>query len=268
MPTIKANGIEIYYEITGSGPPLTLIMGLGCSARQWQWMVPVFAESFQVITFDNRGVGRTGKPDMDYTTDLFADDTHALLKALKIDKTHLLGASVGGMIAQKFALKYPEMVDRLGLGCTMPNFTHLPPTEEVLQRMQESQSQQLTIEEGVEMMIRLFLSEQFLADKPDQAAKLREVMITEKKEQGLDAFLLQLGAAMSHDTKDEVKNIKAPTLAIVGNLDPIAPVENSRFLVEQIPNSTLAEMTDVYHAFWVERFEEACEIIKKFLRKE
>ena len=266
MPTIKANGIEIYYEITGSGPPLTLIMGLGCSARQWQRMVTVFAEYFQVITFDNRGVGRTSKPDMDYTTDLFADDTYALLKALKIDKTHLLGASVGGMIAQKFALKYPEMVDRLGLGCTMPNFTHLPPTDEVLQHMQESQM--VPLDEGIEMMMRLFLSEQFFAEQPEQTAKLREVMTTEKKEQGMDAFLLQLGAAMSHDTKDEVKNIKAPTLAIVGDLDPIAPVENSRFLVEQIPNSTLAEMTDVYHAFWVERFEEACEIIKKFLSQE
>jgi len=90
-------------------------------------------------------------------------------------------------------------------------------------------------------------------------------MTTENKEQGTDAFLRQLGAAMTHDTKDEVKNIKSPTLAIVGNLDPIAPVENSRFLAKQIPNSTLAEIPDLYHAFWVERFEEACEIIKKFL---
>jgi len=263
MPTIKANGIEIYYEVTGSGPPLTLIMGLGCSSRQWQWMVPIFAKSFQVITFDNRGVGRSGKPDMDYTTEMFADDTHGLLKALKIDKTHLLGASVGGMIAQRFALKYPEMLDRLVLGCTMPNFTHLPPTDEVLQRMQESQM--VPLDEGVEIMMRLFLSGQFFTDKPDQTAKLREVMTTEKNEQGMDAFLLQLGAAMTHDTKDEVKNIKSPTLVIVGNLDPIAPVENSRFLAVQIPNSTLAEIPDLYHAFWVERFEEACEIIKKFL---
>ena len=263
MPTIKANGIEIYYEVTGSGPPLTLIMGLGCSARQWQWMVSVFAESFQVITFDNRGVGRTGKPDMDYTTEMFADDTHGLLKALKIDKTHLLGASVGGMIAQRFALKYPGMLDRLVLGCTMPNFTHLSPTDEVLQRMQKSQM--VSLDEGVEIMMRLFLSEQFFTDKPDQTAKLREVMTTEKKEQGTDAFLRQLGAAMTHDTLNEVKDIKAPTLAITGELDPIAPVENARFLAEQIPNSTLVEIPDLYHAFWVERFEETCYTIKKFL---
>ena len=71
MPTVHANGLDLYYEISGCGPPLCLIMGMGCSARQWQWMVPVFAESFTVITFDNRGAGRSGKPEMDYSTEMF-----------------------------------------------------------------------------------------------------------------------------------------------------------------------------------------------------
>ena len=263
MATVQVNGIEIYYEITGNGLPLTMIMGLGCSARQWQWMLPVLTGSFQVITFDNRGVGRTSKPDMEYTTDLFADDICALLNTLGIDKTHLVGVSVGGMIAQKFALKYPEMVDRLVLGCTMPNFYHLPPVAEDLQHMQESQL--LPLEKSVEVMMRLFLTEHFFKENPDQAAKLKEVMLIEKEEQGGDAFLLQLGAAMNHNTLEQVKNIKAPTLVITGDLDPIAPVENARFLTEKIPNNTLVEIPGVRHAFWVERFEEFCDIIIKFL---
>jgi pimeloyl-ACP methyl ester carboxylesterase len=263
MATVQVNGIEIYYEITGNGPPLTMIMGLGCSARQWQWMLPVLTGSFQVITFDNRGVGRTSKPDMEYTTDLFADDICALLNTLGIDKTHLFGVSVGGMIAQKFALKYPEMVDRLVLGCTMPNFYHLPPLAEDSQRMQESQL--LPLEKSVEVMLRLFLTEHFFKENPDQAAKLKEVMLIEKEEQGEDAFLRQLGAAMNHNTLEQVKNIKAPTLVITGDLDPIAPVENARFLTEKIPNNTLVEIPGVRHAFWVERFEAFCDIIIKFL---
>jgi pimeloyl-ACP methyl ester carboxylesterase len=263
MALIKANGIEIYHEISGSGPPLVLIMGLGCSARQWQWMVPVFAESFQVIAFDNRGVGRSGKPDMEYTTDLFADDISALLKALHVDKAHIFGVSVGGMIAQRFALKYPGMVDRLVLGCTMPGFTYMPPSPEDLESMQ--QSQVLPLEESVELMMGLFLSEQFFSDKPDPVVKLKEVMMIEKEEQGEDAFLLQLGAAASHNTIDEVKNIKSPTLVITGDEDPIAPVKNSRFLADQIPDSRLAEIPGVRHAFWVERFEEACGTIINFL---
>ena len=263
MATVKANGIEIFYETTGNGQPLTLIMGLGCSARQWKWIVPLLAESFQVITFDNRGVGRTSKPDMEYTTNLFADDIAALLKTLGIDRTHIFGVSVGGMIAQKFALNYPEMVDRLVLGCTMPNFFHLPPAAEDSQRMQESQL--LPPDKSVDVMMRLFLSENFFAESPDQVAELKEVMLTEKIEQGEDAFLLQLGAAMNHDTLEQVKHITAPTLVITGDLDPIAPVENARFLAEQIPDSTLIELPGIYHAFWVEGFEEASDVIIKFL---
>ena len=263
MAIVFANGIEIYYEITGKGQPLTLIMGLGCSARQWQWMVPVFAESFQVITFDNRGVGRSGKPDMDYTTELFADDICALLDALHVEKTHIFGVSVGGMIAQRFALKYSGRVDRLVLGCTMPNFNYLPPASKDIETMAESQ--QLSIEEGVEKMMSLFLTPQFKSSHPDRTNRLKEVMILERLEQGTVAFLNQLGAAMIHNTQEEVKQIAAPTLLICGDKDPMAPVANSRFLVEQIPDSTLIELPGGYHAFWVERYEEACRIIKAFL---
>jgi 3-oxoadipate enol-lactonase len=263
MPTIHANGIDIYFEICGSGPPLTLIMGMGCSARQWQWMVPVFAESFKVITFDNRGAGRSGKPDMDYSTEMFADDTRALLDALDIPRTHLFGVSVGGMVAQQFALKYPEMVDRLVLGCTMPSFTHIPPAPEDLETLQEAQI--LSPEEGVEKMMTLFLSEGFMKQEPECTARLKEVMMLEKEEQGIDALFMQLGSAREHNALEEVGYITAPTLVISGTNDPIARVENARFLAEQIPDSTLVEITGGYHAFWVERFENACDIIKKFL---
>jgi 3-oxoadipate enol-lactonase len=263
MPTIYANGIDIYFEICGSGPPLTLIMGMGCSARQWQWMVPVFAESFKVITFDNRGAGRSGKPDMDYSTEMFADDTRALLDALDIPRTHLFGVSVGGMVAQQFALKYPERVDRLVLGCTMPSFTHIPPAPEDLETLQEAQI--LSPEEGVEKMMTLFLSEGFMKQEPECTARLKEVMMLEKEEQGIDALFMQLGAAREHNTLEEVGHITAPTLVISGTKDPIARVENARFLAGQIPDSTLVEITGGYHAFWVERFENACDIIKKFL---
>ena len=263
MPTVHANGIDIYYELSGSGPPLTLVMGMGCSARQWQWMIPVLAESFKVLTFDNRGVGRSGKPDIEYSTEMFADDTSAMLSVLGSPRTHLFGVSVGGMIAQRFVLKYPDMVDRLVLGCTMPSMFHLPPAPEDSETMQMSRV--VSIDEGAEKMISLFLSEGFFKEKPKRAATLKELMMLERKEQGDDAFMLQLGAAMEHNTVDEAKNITATTLVISGTKDPIARVENARFLAGQIPDSTLAEIDEGYHAFWVERFEEACDIINKFL---
>ena len=212
---------------------------------------------------DNRGVGRTDKPDMEYSTDLFADDIAALLKTLDIDRTHIFGISVGGMIAQKVALNYPEMVDRLVLGCTMPNFFHLPPATEDSERLQTTQL--VPPEESVDIMMHLFLSEKFFTASPDLTAELKEVMLTEKLEQGEEPFLLQLGAAMGHDTLDQVKSIAAPTLVIAGDLDPMAPIENARFLAEQIPDSTLVEFPGVRHAFWVEKFEESSKIITDFL---
>jgi pimeloyl-ACP methyl ester carboxylesterase len=263
MPKINVNDIEIYYETSGNGPNLTLVMGLGCSARQWQWMVPVFAESFRVLVFDNRGVGRSGKPDMEYTTELFADDTCELLKALGVEKTHLCGASMGGLIAQKFALKYPDMVDKLVLGCTLPNFTHLPPAPDDLERMQASQL--LPLEESIEEMMRLFLTEDFLTTRHDEAAELKKIMMYEKEEQGQDAFFMQLGAAQNHDTLNDVSEINVPTLMISGDKDPIAPVANAHFLADRIHNSTLAIMKGVQHAFWVEKYDEACRIIKNYL---
>jgi pimeloyl-ACP methyl ester carboxylesterase len=263
MATVWANGIDIFYHITGNGPPLTLIMGMGCSARQWRWMLPMLSTAFQVITFDNRGAGRTGKPAMEYTTDLFAEDTCALLNTLGIEKTHVFGVSVGGMIAQKVAIQFPEMVDRLVLGCTMPNFYHLPPEEEDSQRLQESQV--LPLEQGLDVMMGLFLTEHFCREHPDQAVRLKEIMRIEREEQGREALLLQLAAAMNHDTLEQVQNISAPALVITGDVDPMAPVQNARFLAEKIPNGTLAEIPGVRHALWVERCEETAEIIIKFL---
>jgi len=82
MPKALVNGLPLYYEVSGSGPPLTLIMGLGCSARQWQWLMPLLTPSFQVTVFDNRDVGRSGRATAEYTTEQFADDTAALLEVL------------------------------------------------------------------------------------------------------------------------------------------------------------------------------------------
>jgi pimeloyl-ACP methyl ester carboxylesterase len=113
--------------------------------------------------------------------------------------------------------------------------------------------------------MQFFLTEQFFKDEPDRVARLKEVMMIERKEQGQEALYRQLGAAMNHNTVNEVKDINVPTLIISGTSDPMAPVKNARFLAEQIPNSTLIEIPGGYHAFWVEKFEDACDTIKKFL---
>ena len=265
MPTITANGIEINYEIKGQGPSLTMILGMEGSIRQWEWMADILSDTFQVITFDNRGAGKSDKPDIEYSTEMLAKDTFCLLEELKIKNSHILGISFGGMIAQRFALMFPGITNRLVLGATMPSFNHFPPSPETVESFQSSAL--VPIPESVQIVEKLFYSKEFFQKEPALAAKVREIMITEKEEQTIDILYRQIGAGMEHNTSGVVSNITSPTLIICGEKDLIAPIENSRFLAAEIPNSTLIELSGGYHAFWIERADEACEIITNFLKQ-
>jgi len=120
MPTVKVNDVNLYYEVSGQGAPLILIMGLRRNVSWWYQQIPDLSQHFRVIAFDNRGAGRSDKPVMEYSISLFADDTAGLMNALGIKTAHILGISMGGYIAQELAIRHPEMVRSLILGCTSP----------------------------------------------------------------------------------------------------------------------------------------------------
>src|SRR5512139_3505397 len=120
MPWTEAPGFRMYYEEHGAGFPLLLINGLGSDHLEWVHQIPVFSKSFRVVVFDNRGTGRSGVPPGPYTTAQMADDVAASLRFLGIGRAHVLGVSLGGMIAQEVALRHRDRVDRLVLGCTGP----------------------------------------------------------------------------------------------------------------------------------------------------
>src|SRR3954451_7644807 len=120
MPLAARDDTEIYWESTGAGAPVLLVMGLGMNATGWWRTVPVLAESFTVIAFDNRGVGRSARPPGPYTVAGMADDAVAVLDAAGAERAHVYGISLGGMIAQEIALRHPERVGCLVLGATTP----------------------------------------------------------------------------------------------------------------------------------------------------
>lgn len=113
MPTVEVNGINMYYEIHGRGEPILLIMGMGADLTMWGDIIYKLAEKYQVIAFDNRGAGRTDKPDIPYTIEIMAGDTVGLMNRLRIARAHFLGASMGSCIAQTVAANYPERVKGL-----------------------------------------------------------------------------------------------------------------------------------------------------------
>ena len=119
MPTINVNGLNMYYEEHGQGEPLLMIQGLSAHSLHWLMQTPVMAQHFRTIVFDNRGAGRTEAPEGPYTIRQMADDTAGLMDALQVERAHVVGISMGGIIAQELAINYPQKVNKLVLLSTI-----------------------------------------------------------------------------------------------------------------------------------------------------
>lgn len=263
MGKIQANGIEVYYEIKGSGEPLVLIEGLGYSTWMWYKQVDELAKFFKVVTFDNRGVGKSDKPDQEYTIEVFADDTAELLSALGIKQAHILGVSMGGFIAQEFALKYPEMVNKLIICSTSfggPNSIPIP--METLSLMMKGGGVYKSIDEIKEVIATALNKENI-----DQHEAVLNKIIEEKinDPQPKYAYQRQLMAGASFNAEDRVNDIHAKTLIMAGKGDRVVPWENAKLLHEKISDSKIEIIENAGHLFFMEEPEITNRIIIDFL---
>jgi pimeloyl-ACP methyl ester carboxylesterase len=252
MPTVTLNGIQIYYEIHGRGDPLVLIMGLRRNAEWWQYQIPTLSQSFQVVVFDNRGAGRSDKPDMPYSIGLFAEDTKELMSSLGIRRAHVLGVSMGGYIAQELAILYPEMVRGLILGCTSPGGKRaVAMSPERLAMFTAIQG--LSPEQILRKDMDIYFSQHFIDTNPDWINRFIEISL--RYYQPVEAFQHQFEACLTHDTTDRLQTIHRPTLILSGDDDPLVPPENSRILKECIPQAELVFFPNGRHCFFIEEAE-------------
>ena len=167
MSIAHVNDIDIYFEIHGSGPPLVLIMGLRRNAEWWYRQIPELSKHFTIIAFDNRGAGRSDKPEMEYSIRLFADDTAGLMNFLGIPKAHILGISMGGYIAQELAINHPDKVNGLILGCTSCGGRRAVIMSE--ERMEKfTANKGLTPEQILRKDMDLYFSDRFIRDHPER----------------------------------------------------------------------------------------------------
>jgi pimeloyl-ACP methyl ester carboxylesterase len=266
MPTAKVGDINIYYESQGEGEPILLIQGYGQYSGHWATLIPRFSREYRVISFDNRGTGRSDKPDIPYTMKMMADDAKGLLDAIGVDSAHVFGVSMGGMIAQELALNYPDKLISLILGCTLCGGTKaILPTPEALAFLTGPEMAKLSVEERARVTVPWLVSQEFI-DKNPEAVELY-VAITSKYPTPIHGFACQAQAIAAHDTYDRLSQITAPTLVIAGSADRIIPAGNSRIIAPRIKDAELVILENAGHGFFIDAEAETTRIILDFLRQ-
>ena len=258
MPFVRAGDITIHYHTDGSGLPLMLLMGLGCPGELWFNQIPEFSRSFRVITIDNRGVGLTDKPDMEYTVPLCADDTANLLHALGVDRAHVLGMSMGEAIAQELALRHPQMVEKLVLSCTFSEAVGYG--RDLLESWRRT-AQGAGMEALAQLEVLQSLMPRAWARQPELVPKLKAMFAL----QPMEAYLRQNWACVSHKTSDRLHQIQAPTLVLVGSHDVQTPIGGNKFLADRIPNSRFVVLERLGHGFMWEAPEQYNKVVLDFL---
>jgi 3-oxoadipate enol-lactonase len=260
MPIVNVGEIELSYERSGSGPPLLLIMGMSGTALSWgEPFLGVLRQDFETIVYDHRGIGASSRLDGPITIAQLAKDAAALLAALELDSVHVLGISMGGMVAQELALAHPERIRTLALGCTYCGGEGSAVAgEEVLRKLAEAMSsgdRALAIRASWEVNV----SPSFAADNDAYA---RFVDIAQRRAVAVDVIMAQMQAIAGHDTSARLPSLELPTLVLHGTLDQMLPVQNGRMIAGLISRSYLEIFDDVGHLFFWERPEQTADLVR------
>ncbi|MGA9569304.1 MAG: alpha/beta hydrolase [Candidatus Acidiferrales bacterium] len=258
MPFTENQGVKIYWDEQGSGEPLLLIMGLSYPSYMWHRTRPFLAQNFRTIAFDNRGIGQSDVPEGVYPIAQMASDAAAVLDAASVPSAHVFGVSMGGMIAQEFALQYPQRVRSLILGCTNAGGPHVVnAAPEVLQILMR---QGMTPEEAKEAIIP------FIYDAGTPHARIDEDMVIRMKwyptPQG---YFGQLQGILAWEAYSRIAQIKSPTLIIHGETDQLVPVANAQLIAERIPHAKLVLIPHASHVFETDQPGVANRAIMEFL---
>lgn len=259
---VAANGIELATYERGRGKTIVMINGLGASSNDWGPLVDLLAERAHVITFDNRGAGRSIAPLAPFTLEQMADDTIAVFEAYGLKSAFVLGHSMGGMIAQLVALRRPELVERLVLMATHVGArSAVPSTPEARAAM--FPQERLPRNELVRRQYSVYVAPSFLGQQRDVFEHMLEVRLANLIP--FEAWQLQLQAVLANDRADRVHAIRAPTLIVHGRQDPLIPFANGEKSQALIPGARLVALDDCGHMPNWERPDAVVEAVSEFL---
>lgn len=261
MPYVENEGTKIYWDERGKGQEsLLLIMGLGSASDMWHRLLPVFAERYRTIFFDNRGVGQSDAHKGPYAIADMAKDAVAVMDASRVERAHVIGFSMGGFIAQELALRYSERVRRLVLASTACGGSRVVMAEpEVLMALEAKGAK--TREEG-------FWTTAPYNYHPSTPRSLIEedLAVTLRSPLKRESYQAQLQAIMTWEgTYSRLKKLSVPTLVLHGDSDRLIPTENGRVLAQVIPGAELVLIEGAGHRFMTDKLAEAGRCILSFL---
>ncbi len=246
MPTVHANGIEIYYEMQGEGEPLVLIPYLAADQACYAFQVAEYAKQFTCFTVDLRGAGLSGKPEGTYTTELLADDIAGFMQAAGVDRAHVAGLSLGAATGMWLAAKYPARVKSLSLHSAWPSTDpYLSVVVEGWRIMAGALGS--VADMAVKGIFPWCLTPELYAARPEYIDSLAD-FVRSRPMPPVDAFLRQSEAVLAHDAREVLESIQAPTLITFGRRDMVTSTRFAEPLKEAISGSELVVFEDCAHA--------------------
>jgi 3-oxoadipate enol-lactonase len=264
---VKSNGQTLYWESYGEGEPFILIMGIGYDSTLWGLhQVPFFSKHFKTIVFDNRDAGRSSKATKSYSIRDMADDLAGLMNGLDIERTHLLGLSMGGMIAQEFALSYPEKLEKLVLtGTGAANARSMFDPISIWSYVKTQDTDGLMF--AAQQFIWLF-SESFNRNH-EAVNQTLQMLASNPNPVSAEAYQRQAEAYVKHDTLDRLNQVSAPTIVIAGEQDRLTPPWICKEVADTIPNAKYKLITGEgsSHVLPLERPDDFNQAVLSFLQK-
>jgi len=265
MPTVQANGIDVYYEVQGEGEPLVLIPYLAADQACYAFQVLEYAKHFTCFTVDLRGAGLSGKPDGTYTTELFADDIAAFMQAANVERAHVAGLSLGAATGMWLAAKHPGRVKSLSLHSAWPaSDPFLRGVVETWRIMAEGLGS--VTDMVIQGIFPWCFTPELYAARPEYIGSLAE-FVRGRPMPPVDAFLRQSGAVLAHDAQAALGSIQAPTLITFGRHDLVTSTRFAGPLTDAIAGSELTVFEDCSHAPIYENVEEFNQRTLTFLQQ-
>ncbi len=261
MAFFENQGARIYWDEQGKGEPVLLIMGLGYPSYLWHRTRPALKERYRTVALDNRGSGQSDAPDGPYSIALMASDAAAALDAAGVRSAHVFGLSMGGMIAQEFALQYPARVRSLILGCTAPGGPNAVRAEKNVTEILMARN--MSPEDAARAM------RPYIYDPATPLDRIEEDMAIRRKWfPRPEAYMAQLQGIFAWEAYSRLDRIAAPTLVIHGQSDQLVPAGNGELIASRVPGAKLVMLPHASHIFTTDQPEASQRAIMDFLGRQ